>query len=119
MRNLKPLLVTLALISITTVRADFKQLKCSTTSGSKIIKVYKTKMAFSTGYDSGREIASAINTRTQKTVSGFTKYTQHEGLRYSLHVENTDSPSELSDYLTIKNNSGHEITYPVTCYKVR
>ena len=92
--------------------------ECSAANGAKVIKIYQSTMAFSNGYERGRAIASALPTRTQKTISGFTKFTNFEGLNYKLHIENIDSLSDVDDYLTIKNQNGHEMTYPITCKKL-
>lgn len=53
--------------------------------------------------------------RTQLTADGVSKVIQHEGLKYSIHIKNIHSPSEIEDYVAIKNNEGHEIIYPLSC----
>ena len=62
-----------------------------------------------------RSIASVQLVRTRKTVKGFTKILNIDGHRYSIHIENTESFSDVDDYIAIKNGKGHEVTYPLTC----
>ena len=63
-----------------------------------------------------RSIASA-SIRSQISASGFTKTTSINGKRYTIHVENIASPSEVEDFVSVRNDAGHEITYPLNCHK--
>lgn len=96
---------------------SFAEITCHTPRLSKAFQIEKTSVAFyQADVVRGRELASAIPARTRFTHNGFTKVIKHEGKKYTLHIENKNNFSELNDYLVIKNNRGHEVTYPITCY---
>ncbi len=95
----------------------FAGVTCHTPRLSKAFQIGKTSIAFyQADVSRGRELASTIPARTRFTNTGFTKVITHEGKKYTLHIEDKNNFSELEDYLVIKNNKGHEITYPLTCY---
>lgn len=62
-----------------------------------------------------RAISSVSNIRTTKTPSGFTKNLYFEGIKYSIHIENIESFSEVDDYVTLTSKEGHQMIYPLIC----
>lgn len=96
----------------------FASITCHTPRLSKAFQIEKTSVAFyQADVVRGREIASTIHARTRFTHNGFTKVIKHEGKKYILHIEDKNNFSEVNDYLVIKNNRGHEMTYPLNCYR--
>lgn len=111
MKTLKLLLVlTLALSSF----AFASEITCHTPRMNKVFKISDHKVTF-VGSEQGRHIASVVNLRTRVTPTGFTKVMNYEGNKLSIHVENKESFSEVSDYLSIRSPKGHEIIYPIFC----
>jgi hypothetical protein len=62
-----------------------------------------------------RSVASTMPVNTTKTVNGFTKTLDFENKRYTIHIENQNKFSDVSDYLSIRSSEGHEMTYPLIC----
>lgn len=97
---------------------SFASITCHTPRLSKAFQINSTSVAFyQNDVAHSREIASTIPARTRFTGQGFTKVIINGGNKYTLHIENKNSFSEVDDYLTIKNDKGHEMTYPITCYE--
>ena len=61
-----------------------------------------------------REIASLV-TRNKVDGIGLTKVVNFENQKHIIHIENVDHFSDINDYIIIKNNTGHEIVYPLSC----
>jgi homoserine acetyltransferase len=40
------------------------------------------------------------------------------GLQYSVFIKNSNTLNSLEDYISIRNSSGHEITYQLNCRKI-
>jgi hypothetical protein len=68
--------------------------------------------------ENGRAIASIAAIRTRRSGNGFTKIMNFEGHKYGLHIEDTNSFSEVNDYITIRSSRGHEVTYPISCQRM-
>lgn len=95
---------------------------CHTPSIQLALKIDTNHIAFienTTGVNpEGRNLASTTQiqqVRTRLTPSGFTKIVNHNNKRHTIHINDTQSFSQLSDYIVIRNMEGHEITYPLNC----
>ena len=120
MKTLRAILLTLLTLSFVQViqaRAEgHGKIECYTPRMKKSFVIFNNKVAFLEETESGRMVASSKSLRTKKKKNGFTKILHHWGKRHEIHIGDVDKLSELNDYLTIRTNKGHEITYPLTCY---
>ncbi|WP_127716642.1 hypothetical protein [Halobacteriovorax sp. HLS] len=111
-------LLTLSFVQIIQARAAVhSKIECHTPRMKKSFVIFNNKVAFLEETETGRMVASAKSLRTKRKGSGFTKVLNYWGERHEIHVGDTNKFSELNDYLTIRTNKGHEITYPLTCYQ--
>lgn len=108
------MMATLFLSFNTFAAPSHKSLECSTPRVSKAFKIFADKVTFMHENDKGRTIASL---RTKKTFKGFTKNLNYEGNKIKIHIEDTNSLSDVNDYMTIRSREGHEMIYPLTCSK--
>lgn len=92
-------------------------IRCHNPTMSKEFEIKNNSITFFTvdEYDQGRTIASLSNIRTKKEAKGFTKVVKFEGNRYLIHIADTENYSEINDYMVIKSQKGHNITYPLIC----
>ena len=98
--------------------ADDSIINCHTPRMNKIFSISKDKIVFEKEeMSSNRSIASVDKLRTKKEGNGFTKILSYEGNKYTIHIANEESFDEVEDYLSIRSEKGHEITYPLTCKK--
>ncbi|WP_372651147.1 hypothetical protein [Halobacteriovorax sp.] len=111
-------LLTLSFMQVIQARAAVhSKLECHTPRMKKSFVIYNNKISFLEETEKGRMVASANAMRTSYKKNGFTKVLNYWGQRHEIHIGNVDKLSELNDYLTIRSNKGHEITYPLTCYQ--
>ncbi len=115
---MKKLAKTIAILLCALITAQsFAGVICHTPRMSKVFHLDQNKVAvFQNDVKNGREVASSNQARTQYTATGFTKVLQHLGHKITLHIEDSKNYSEVNDYLVIRNQEGHEITYPLNCY---
>lgn len=105
------------LISAIIATQSFAGIICHTPRMSKVFHIDQNKVAvYQNDVKNGREIASTNQARTQYTTTGFSKVMQHLGHKITLHIEDSKNYSEINDYLVIRDQAGHEITYPINCY---
>mgnify|MGYP000285967273 FL=1 len=110
-------LLTLSFMQVIQARASHGRIECHTPRMKKSFVILNNKVAFLEETDKGRMVASTKSLRTKKKKNGFTKILHYWGHRHEIHVKDVDKLSDLNDYLTIRTNKGHEITYPLTCYR--
>lgn len=109
-KDMKTLILTLTLLTSLSSLGAVKDIICSTPRMNKVFMIKNSKIIMQ-----GRDLASVEGVRTKDIGVGFTKYFNHEGMKHKLHIENKSSFSDFNDYISIRNNKGHEITYPLTC----
>lgn len=113
-------ILTIILFSAFTIAPAYsaislKTLSCKASRGAKTFTIDANHISMKQGYE-GRSIASQSQVRTVEHELGFTKhFSMGDGNKYILHVKNVEDFSEVEDYLIIRNQSGHEITYPIQC----
>lgn len=95
---------------------------CHTPQVAMAFKINNQNIAFierSNPGDNLRSIASTEvhNVRTRLTQNGFTKTLQYNNKRHTIHIANSGEFNHFDDYIIIRNNEGHEITYPLDCEK--
>jgi hypothetical protein len=118
---IKPIAVSSLVFLLFVSQAEAKSLKCTCDRLAKSWVIEQGRIVMhSEGHTQGvRQIASELNEirsfRTQLTSQGVSRIINHNGLKYSIHVNNLNSPSELDDYVAIKNGEGHEVVYPLNC----
>lgn len=116
----KTIIITLAIITSFSLQARavfYKEINCQTNRMAKGIKVTPDTVNFFER-DFKRELASVPSREQAMTQGSVTRSFNFEGHKYTLHVENVESFSDVEDYLTISDQKGHEILYPVTCSKI-
>jgi len=96
--------------------SSFASIECHTPRMNKTFKIEDNRVTFFNDQpvEGGREVAS-VGTRTRKTATGFTKVLSFEGRKHTIHIDNAKSFSDVNDYMVVRNNRGHEMTYPLTC----
>lgn len=114
-------LKTIAIVALTSLLFSnaYASIVCHTPRMSKVFNINEQDVKVSivqNDVENGRGIASNANARTLFTSTGYTKVMQHKNLTVTLHVDDKNNFSELNDYLIVKDQRGHEITYPLTCY---
>ncbi len=62
-----------------------------------------------------RSVASEVRARTKFIGNGLTKIVYLDGKKFTVHIEDQNNFSESKDYLVIKSQDQHEITYPLSC----
>lgn len=111
---MKPLFLTLLIVLSQSIAAA---IVCETPRESKMIEIGLDKVTIKDHEDFGaaRVVASINRVRTKNEGSGFTKVLFHSGSKHIIHVGDKNNFSELDDYLIIRSDEGHEITYPLHC----
>lgn len=96
-----------------------KPLNCSNDRIAKSWLIDQGRIIMQGETKGSRDVASSLNEirsfRTQLTSEGVSRVIIHNGMKYSIHVNNIKAPSELDDYVAIKNSDGHEVIYPLNC----
>lgn len=89
---------------------------CHTPRMNKMFEINDNKVSF-INEDvpmKNREIASLVS-RNKTSATGMTKIVNFENQKHTIHIEDVNNFSDVNDYITIKNKSGHEIIYPLSC----
>tara|TARA_Y100000780_G_C13695979_1_gene422420 strand:- start:28917 stop:29222 length:306 start_codon:yes stop_codon:yes gene_type:complete len=95
------------------------QIICTTPRESKVVLIKDTSVALSTPEKliNQRTVASVSSVRTKLQGKGFTKIIFLDGIKHTIHIENQNDFSDVNDYMVMRSQEGHEITYPLTCNK--
>jgi hypothetical protein len=111
--NMKKIALVLGLLFSASTLAS---IDCHTPRMNKAFKIEDSRVTFfnDQSLESGREVAS-VGARTRKTAKGFTKILKFEGRKHTIHISDKNSFSNVDDYMIVKNNKGHEMTYPLSC----
>ncbi len=109
------------LLSLLMIIASFSSeasILCHTPRMNKIFEVADKKITFFNEFDqtARREIAS-VSSRSKPEIKGVTKIVDFENHKHTIHISDVDNFSDVEDYIIIKSNTGHEVTYPITCQK--
>ena len=93
------------------------QIICTTPRESKVVLIKDRSIAFSTPEKliNQRSVASVSSVRTKLEGSGFTKIIFLDGIKHTIHIESKDNFSDVNDYMVMRSQEGHEMTYPLTC----
>ncbi|MDD0851480.1 hypothetical protein HBN50_00165 [Halobacteriovorax sp. GB3] len=110
MKIIKILAVISVMLMAIGSKASVKQIKCHTPRENHIFTIKNDRLVLE-----GRNLASTVAQRMRKTATGFTTYFSFQGKKHKLHIDNTNSFSELDDYIQMRSKQGHEMTYPLTC----
>jgi hypothetical protein len=123
-RIMKNLFKTMALISLYIFGQNSygnmgpqMKITCETPRGTKVLVIEDQKVSISQPFriDQTRSVASVQGVRTKLEGTGFTKVMFHNGAKHIIHIEDRKSFSVVDDYLIIRSNEGHEMTYPLEC----
>ncbi len=90
-------------------------ISCHTPRMNKVFTMTEDKVVFEDEASVSRNIASVQKVRTKKEGMGFTKILNYEGNKYTIHIASSEKFDEVEDYLSIRSEKGHEITYPINC----
>lgn len=93
------------------------QIICTTPRESKVVLIKESAVALSTPEKliNQRTVASVSSVRTKLEGKGFTKIIYLDGIKHTIHIENQNQFSDVNDYMVMRSQEGHEITYPLTC----
>ncbi len=93
------------------------QIICTTPRESKVVLIKESAVALSTPEKliNQRTVASVSSVRTKHEGKGFTKIIYLDGIKHTIHIEDENKFSDISDYMVMRSQEGHEITYPLTC----
>ena len=89
---------------------------CHTPRMNKIIEINDNDVTFFQEGDSNlsRKLAS-VQSRTKKSGAGFSKTVSFENQKHTIFIKDVKNFSEVEDYIVIKAQTGHEVTYPLSC----
>lgn len=106
------LLTSLLLISFNSMAA----IVCHTPRMNKNFEIKDNRISFFKDEKElkNRDIASLVS-RNKNEVKGMTKIVEFENQKHTIHIEDVNSFSDINDYIVIKNKTGHEVIYPLTC----
>ncbi|MAF79292.1 MAG: hypothetical protein CME63_04685 [Halobacteriovoraceae bacterium] len=112
-------LFSLCLFLTSTMAMAAPQIICTTPRESKVVLIKDTSVALSTPEKliNQRTVASVSSVRTKLQGKGFTKIIFLDGIKHTIHIENQNDFSDVNDYMVMRSQEGHEITYPLTCNK--
>jgi hypothetical protein len=115
---MKKLIGTLLLFSLIPTSFAKANITCFTPRESKKIIIKKDSIAMSQQiFGAARNLASEAKVRTRLHGTGFTKVMYIGGDKHTIHIENKNKFSELDDYMLVRSQKGHEMTYPLECKK--
>ena len=117
MKTLKNVIALTTLLASTSA-FGIGEIVCETPRGSKTITIKKTAVSLSTPFSlEGRGLASMKGVRTKIHGTGFTKIWYHNGNKHTVFIEDASKFSEVDDYMVVRSQKGHEMTYPLKCSK--
>lgn len=79
---------------------------------------------FATQYLHAKEITCSYDFKTKyitintKKTSNFHNIENLSGIKRKVFIKNFNNFSELEDYVSMENDLGHKITYPLKCFVV-
>lgn len=115
--NLQLLLSTCAvLLFLGFQNAYASDINCKTAFGEKSFTISENSVAFH-AQAKGRKISSILEARTKVSYLGFRKVIYVDGNKHLIHIENKRHFSDSDDYMSVVNQKGHKMTYPLTCSK--
>lgn len=91
---------------------------CHTPRVNLALKVEHNNILFiRESVDAARGLASTEvqNVRTLYRSGSITKVLQYNGDRYTIHIGDQATFSNLDNYMIVRNDEGHEMTYPLSC----
>lgn len=112
--NLQLLISSCAILLFLGMSNLYAGIHCKTAFGEKSFTIDKNSVAFHNN-NQGRSISSIIEARSKVTYLGFKKVLYINGNKHTIHIENKRSFNDADDYMTIINQKGHKMTYPLTC----
>lgn len=94
-----------------------KKITCKTPRGTKVLTIEDQRVSIQQPLrlNNERSVASVAGVRTKLEGNGFTKVLFHNGSKHIIHIDDSKSFSYVDDYLIIRSNEGHEMTYPLEC----
>lgn len=109
--------LTLSIVFMPIAYGNVKSFNCHTPRMLKAFKIKKDEIILQEKSQQFKVKARDryLSSHSLEEKESLTKTFQFEGHNYRLHIENTDSFSEVEDYVNIKSPRGHEITYPLNC----
>jgi hypothetical protein len=107
--------LVLSLITILSINS-YASIVCHTPRMNKQFEIKENKISFFKEENElkNREIASLVS-RNKSELKGLTKIVDFENQKHTIHIEDKNNFSDVNDYLVIRNKSGHEIIYPISC----
>ena len=90
---------------------------CSTPQERHIIKISEEQVTLiDQSSEQKRSVASnKKEIRTKLIGHGVTKIMLQDGNKHTIHISDLKSFNRVEDYLSIRSNKGHTMTYPLDC----
>ncbi len=111
--------ITFSFLILTLSFNAFAAIKCETAFGEKSFNIEDDRVVFEKEVpEQGRSISSIDHVRTERRHKGFDKVLFKDGLKHRIHIDNSNTFSDVDDYMVITSPKGHEMTYPLSCHKL-
>jgi hypothetical protein len=62
-------------------------------------------------------VMASVPSHSKNPTGGFFKTVQYENHRHKISITNLNQFSDMDDVISIRSPKGHEVTYPLTCFK--
>ncbi len=96
--------------------ASSASILCHTPRLNKVIEIKDDQITFfKEGEISASRKLASLASRTKKSMTGFSKTVNFENQKHTIHINDVNQFSEVEDYIIIRSQKGHEITFPLTC----
>lgn len=111
-------LITFILLALSFASFATEKIVCFGPRNSHKVEINGKSVSVSRPFSNiNRNVASEIAVRTRVMGNGFSKFFYLGGKKYTVHIDDQASFSDIDDYMIIRSNNGHEITYPLECNK--
>lgn len=95
--------------------AEGYTMECSTPRNEIAFKLSADEIVFYEEDPKSRSLASNVESSVFKQGKALTQYFEYRGLSHIIHVQNTNKPSVVEDYILLENAEGERMLYPLEC----
>jgi hypothetical protein len=110
---MKTLIILFTILTSINSFASGLKISCETARKNISIKLQNNDLKFE-----GRFPAQTIVQRSKISGQSLTKIFFVAGDKHTLHIGDKSQFSDSRDFISIQNQEGHEITYPISCQKI-
>lgn len=112
--NLGLLIMSCLLLLVLSMGQAVAGIRCETMHGEKSFTINADNVAFEKS-EQGRSISSVVPASNNAIYHGIKKVLYENGNKITIHIEDIKNFSDANDYMTVADQKGHKITYPLTC----